>query len=161
MVTVACSFSRNGVSGRSSPTNITVKTAGPSLIYLPLPVLRSTVEHKRLYRLQLSSLKFISMLTLYYKPTCPYCQSVLAEAEELGVTFRLKDIQSDIHMAEELLQYGGKGQVPFLIDPERGNMLYESEAIISYLREHYPKGQQDTFGGVRIHASDEICESCQ
>jgi glutathione S-transferase len=100
------------------------------------------------------------MLTLYYKPTCPYCQNVLAEAEELGVKFRLKDIVSDVHNVEELIQQGGKSQVPFLIDPERGEKLYESEDIIAYLKEHYAQSA-GAFGGVRIHASDEICESCQ
>ncbi len=101
------------------------------------------------------------MLTLYYKPTCPYCQNVLAEAEELGVKFRLKDILSDAQIADELIEQGGKRQVPFLVDPERGEKLYESVDIIAYLKMHYAEAEHAAFGGVRIHQSNEICESCQ
>lgn len=32
---------------------------------------------------------------------------------------------------------GGKVMVPYLIDPNTGTEMYESEAIVSYLRETY------------------------
>lgn len=102
------------------------------------------------------------MLTLYYKQTCRYSQDVIGEAESLGLQFRLKDIKSNPAFADELVVQGGKDQVPFLIDSERGEKLYESPNIIAYLREHYseaPIGK--TFGGLRVHTSDETCESCQ
>jgi len=101
------------------------------------------------------------MLTLYYKPTCPYCQHVLGEAESLGLHFNLKDIASDQHLADELLVQGGDKQVPFLIDTDRGVKMYESEAIVAYLKENYSTAKKDSFGGLRIHQSEDICDTCQ
>lgn len=105
--------------------------------------------------------KFLRMLTLYYKPTCPYCQHVLGEAESMGLHFKLKDVSSDDVLMDELQALGGKQQVPFLIDAQRGEKLYESEAIVAYLVEHYAGAQKESFGGLRIHASEEICDTCQ
>lgn len=102
------------------------------------------------------------MLTLYYKPTCPYCQEVLGEAEELGVQFRLKDISSDSALEAELVEQGGKVLVPFLIDTDRGVKMYESPDIIRYLREYYKDGTgKASFGGLKIHQSEEVCDTCQ
>lgn len=76
------------------------------------------------------------MLTLYYNPTCPFCKRVLAEGEALGIEFNLKDIHEP-GVAEELIEKGGKRQMPFLIDDERGVSMYESKAIIAYLHERF------------------------
>jgi glutathione S-transferase len=101
------------------------------------------------------------MLTLYYKPTCAYSQHVLGEAESMGLHFNLKDISSDYHLRQELVEKGGKDQVPFLIDTDKGVMIYESEAIVSHLKEHYEGVKKESFGGLRIHASEEVCDTCQ
>ena len=79
------------------------------------------------------------MLTLYFKPTCPFCQRVLNEAKEMGVEFNLKDISSDEAIANELIEKGGKRQVPYLVDEERGEAMYESADIIEYLKDNYVK----------------------
>lgn len=102
------------------------------------------------------------MLTLYYRPMCPYCQHVLGEAEALGIHFNLKDITSDPVLSQELIAKGGKQQVPFLIDTERDIQMYESEDISTYLHEHYA-GQSEvkTFGGLRVHSSPDVCDTCQ
>ncbi len=103
------------------------------------------------------------MLTLYYKPTCPFSQRVLAEAEQLQVTLNLKDISMDLFLLEELMELGGKTQTPFLLDKEHNIAMYDSTEIIAYLTEYstnQPETKQ-TFGGLRIHESDEICDSCQ
>ena len=102
------------------------------------------------------------MLTLYYRPTCPYCQSVLGEAEALGLRFRLKDISAEPSFQDELITEGGKKQVPFLIDAERGEKLYESSDIISYFQKHYSTAKaSNSFGGLKIHKSEEVCDTCQ
>lgn len=102
------------------------------------------------------------MLTLYYKPTCPFCQRVLGEAEALGVQFNLKDISADEHVAAELIEKGGQRQVPYLVDHERGVAMYESADITAYLNEHYPNGTSaSSFNGLKIHKSDEACDTCQ
>lgn len=109
------------------------------------------------------------MLTLFYKPTCPYCQRVLGEAESMGITLQLKDISGDENVVNELIEKGGKKQVPFLHDdngtPETidDRDLYESNDIIAYLGEHYGgTGESKTeFNGLKIHRSDDACEVCE
>lgn len=102
------------------------------------------------------------MLTLYYKPTCPYSQDVLAEAEALGVSFDLKDIAHDEALRTELIEKGGKKQTPYLEDTERGVSMYESQDIIKHLREHYGSGTEPRrFGGLRIHRSADSCDVCE
>lgn len=103
------------------------------------------------------------MLTLYYKPTCPFCQRVLAQAEALGITFNLKNVAADELLQEELIAKGGKKQVPFVVDEERGEALYESEAIVAYLLEHYTEGGTQAAASPRltIHRSDASCDVCE
>jgi glutaredoxin len=76
------------------------------------------------------------MLTLYVKTGCPFCHRVLAAGEELGITFDEKNIADDT-VAAELVARGGKRQVPYLVDAERGVEMYESDDIIEYLKTHY------------------------
>ncbi len=102
------------------------------------------------------------MLTLYYKPTCVYSQEVLGEAERLDVQFKLKDISADETLRNELIEQGGKDLVPFLIDTERGVKMYESPDIVKYLNEYYKNGSRNSsFGGLKIHQSEEVCDTCQ
>ena len=74
------------------------------------------------------------MLTLYIKTGCPFCHKVLDAGNELGMTFDEKNIADDA-VAAELVARGGKRQVPYLVDSERGIEMYESDAIVAYLRE--------------------------
>ena len=101
------------------------------------------------------------MLTLYYRPTCPFCQRVLARAEELDVKFNLKNIPEDIALVDELIEKGGKKQVPFFVDSEKDVMMYESLDIIAYLREHYSEGTASVESGLHVHKDGEVCKSCQ
>lgn len=77
------------------------------------------------------------MLTLFYKPTCPFCQKVTGTASEMGLELDMKDISADEAIAAELIEKGGKRQVPYLVDAERDVAMYESDEIIEYLKEHY------------------------
>jgi glutathione S-transferase len=78
------------------------------------------------------------MLTLYVKTGCPFCAKVHVAGEELQLTFDEKNI-ADPAVAEELIARGGKRQVPYLIDSDTGTEMYESDAIVEYLHEHFPK----------------------
>ncbi len=95
------------------------------------------------------------MLTLYYKPTCPYCQKVLFAIESLDVNIDLKNVVEDASSLNELIEKGGKSQIPFLEDSEHGISMYESDDIIAYLKDKYPnKESTPKVEGVRIHRSD-------
>jgi len=103
------------------------------------------------------------MLTLYYKPSCPFCQRVLQVSDNLGVQFELKDISESEEALAELLEKGGKQQVPYLVDDERGVAMYESGDIIEYVREHYAGSTQEA-GAVsrpRVHIGGSTCVSCE
>lgn len=78
------------------------------------------------------------MLTLYVKTGCPFCHKVLDAGKDLGVSFEEKNIADD-SVAVELIARGGKRQVPYLVDSERGVEMYESDDIVAYLQEHYAK----------------------
>jgi len=76
------------------------------------------------------------MLTLYVKTGCPFCTKVQDTGRELGIEFNEKNIADDA-VAAELVARGGKRQVPYLVDSERGIEMYESDDIAAYLREQY------------------------
>lgn len=75
-------------------------------------------------------------MLLYVRKGCPYCEKVLKAGAELGIAFEERNI-SDSAIATELINRGGKQQVPYLVDSEKGVEMYESEEIVSYLRTHY------------------------
>ena len=71
-------------------------------------------------------------LVLYMRPDCPYCAQVLAAMEELGRKLPQRDVKADPEAKEALRALGGKTQVPCLVIA--GKPMYESKAIIDYLR---------------------------
>ena len=100
------------------------------------------------------------MLTLYYKPSCPFCQKTITAADEIGVAFNLKDISADDALREELIEKGGKQQVPYMVDPENEVAMYESDDIIAYVKENY--AEDTTSDGPRIHnAGGATCVACE
>jgi glutathione S-transferase len=88
------------------------------------------------------------MLNLYYKPTCPYCQRVLAANETIKAPLELKNVLGDPAIMAALVQKGGKSQVPYLEDTDRGISMYESMDIIEYLRKNYGNGVSVTVAEV-------------
>lgn len=73
---------------------------------------------------------FLQNLTLFYKPTCPYCQKVLAYMQEQDIACNMKNTLEP-GVRDELIAIGGKGQVPCLIID--GEPMYESDDILMYL----------------------------
>jgi glutathione S-transferase len=80
------------------------------------------------------------MITLYTKPHCPYCTRVITANETIGVDFTIVDVAADPEQREKLITLGGKPQVPFLHDEEKGVMMYESSDIVIYLANTYGDG---------------------
>ena len=70
-------------------------------------------------------------LVLYYFPSCPYCQRVLATLDRLGVELKMRDIRSEDGARDDLIAIGGKGQVPCLVID--GKPMYESGDIVAWL----------------------------
>ena len=79
----------------------------------------------------------MSHLTLYYKSTCPYCQKVFNFLKQDNITVPLKDRDASPQNRQELINIGGKPQVPcLLID---GKALYESDEIIQWFKKDRKK----------------------
>jgi len=86
------------------------------------------------------------MLELYQAEGCHHSQTVREKLTELGLTYvvhnpRLPgnaggDVLNEF-THDELRKRGGEDRIPFLVDTRRGTALYESEAIVEYLEEHY------------------------
>lgn len=71
-------------------------------------------------------------MILYVKTHCPYCEKVLARAKELGIVLEERNIAVPRYL-DELMERGGKRQVPFLMDEDNAVSMYESGDIIAYL----------------------------
>lgn len=74
-------------------------------------------------------------LTLYQFHACPFCVKTRRALHKLNVPVALKDAKSNPQDRQELLEHGGKIQVPCLRIEEGGTVtwLYESKAIIDWL----------------------------
>jgi len=70
-------------------------------------------------------------LTLYYFPSCPYCRLVLDCLGRLDLEIPMRDIQSEPGARDDLLEIGGKAQVPCLVID--GKPLYESSDVVRWL----------------------------
>lgn len=70
-------------------------------------------------------------LMLYYFPSCPYCVVVLDCLDRLDRKIPMRDIQAEPSARDELVEIGGKGQVPCLVID--GKPLYESGDIVRWL----------------------------
>ncbi len=76
-------------------------------------------------------------LALYHFATCPYCLKVRHAIKQLNLNIELRDTRQNKTFAEELIQSGGKRQVPCLRitkDDESVQWMYESSDIIDYLQ---------------------------
>ncbi|ARU88688.1 glutaredoxin domain-containing protein [Pseudomonas sp. M30-35] len=80
-----------------------------------------------------------SNLSLYQFRACPFCVKTRRTLHKLNVPMQLRDAKNDVQARNELLEQGGKIQVPCLRIEENGQStwLYESKAIASYLQERF------------------------
>jgi glutaredoxin len=75
-------------------------------------------------------------LTLYEYKACPFCMKVRLHMRKLGLNINRRDAKRNHNARDELMQLGGKLQVPCLyIGKTDGadEWLYESDAIIAWL----------------------------
>jgi glutathione S-transferase len=83
-------------------------------------------------------------------------------AGNLGVTLDLRDIDESEAALAELLEKGGKQQVPYLVDTEKNVAMFESSDIIEYMREHYAQsGVSSEAPKPRVHVGGSTCTSCE
>jgi len=77
-----------------------------------------------------------SDLALYQYETCPFCVRTRRAIRRLGLRIELRDARFDRKWRQQLIDQGGKLQVPCLYIPTAGaeaTWMYESKDIIAYL----------------------------
>ncbi len=81
-------------------------------------------------------------LALYEFRTCPFCIRVRQEMHRLALPIERRDAQHPGTRRDELVAGGGRAMVPCLRIAAAGgtvDWLYESGAIVAYLRERFPE----------------------
>ncbi len=78
-------------------------------------------------------------LVLYEYFTCPFCFMTRRVIKQLGIDIEHRDILMHADYRQELIEGGGKSQVPCLRIKENNQItwLYESAEIISYLKSRF------------------------
>lgn len=77
------------------------------------------------------------LLELYNMEGSPYCRKVREVLCELDLDCHMKTTTRWGPRRETLVARGGKKTVPYLVDPNTGAEMYESDAIVDYLRATY------------------------
>lgn len=80
-------------------------------------------------------------LTLYNMEGSPYCRKVREALSELDLEYVIRNVPKGSPKRAELKKRGGKVQVPYLIDPNTGREMYESDEVIAYLEKQYGSGR--------------------
>lgn len=98
------------------------------------------------------------MLTLYSKENCPFCRRIMPVLDRINVEVEIKDLNDNEEYVAELVEKGGKQQVPFLVDTDKDVAMYESDDIIKHLQTNYGTPVKP-----RIHrpAGDAVCIACE
>ncbi len=91
------------------------------------------------------------MLVVYTKSGCPFCNRVLGYVEENNITIDERNVYESEVAMKELMEKGGKRQIPFLHDTDKDVMMYESGDIIQYFKD---------MSGDDSNLEDDIAEVC-
>lgn len=79
-------------------------------------------------------------MALYHFQMCPFCVKTRRQIRRLGLNIENRDARNDPKWNQELIDEGGKYQVPCLkITKDDGSVewMYESTEINQYLEERY------------------------
>ena len=80
----------------------------------------------------------VKHLKLYEFEGCPYCRLVREALTELDLDALIYPTpHGGKRFRPQVVKLGGKQQFPFLVDPNTGESMYESDAIIAYLYRRY------------------------
>lgn len=97
-------------------------------------------------------------LELYEFENCPFCRKVREALTDLDLeVLVLPCPKKGGRYRPKLVERGGKAMFPYLVDPNRGIEMYESDDIIAYLYENYGEGEAPL--GLRLGALTAISSS--
>jgi len=78
-----------------------------------------------------------ALIELYNFEASPYCRKVREALAALDLDYLVRNVAKKSARRPELVARGGKMQVPYLVDPNTGAAMYESDEIVAYLRATY------------------------
>lgn len=81
------------------------------------------------------------LLELYEFEGCPYCRKVRGALSSLDLSAMIYPCPLGSRYRAVVKQKGGKERFPFLVDPNTGKQMFESDDIIHYLADTYGDGQ--------------------
>ena len=82
------------------------------------------------------------LLELYEFEGCPFCRKVREALSILDLDSMIRPCpKRGPGYREEVKRRGGKAQFPYLVDPNTGTEMYESDDIVRYLFQHYGDGR--------------------
>jgi glutaredoxin len=111
---------------------------GQAVIFIDWITRPRILERSPARRAELEALT--SGLKLYQFKQCPFCVKTRRTIRRLGLNIELRDARNDATWNQELIQQGGRYQVPCLrlvSDDGSSQWLYESKEIINYLNQHF------------------------
>jgi glutathione S-transferase len=80
-------------------------------------------------------------LLLYDFESCPFCRKVREALTALDLVADVRPCPKEgRRFRPDLVARGGKAQFPYLVDPNTGKEMYESDAIVRYLFAEYGEG---------------------
>ena len=81
-------------------------------------------------------------IRLYEMEGCPFCRAVREAMTALHLDVEIYPCpKGGTRFRPEAERIGGKAQFPLLVDPNTNTVMYESQAIIEYLFQHYGNGK--------------------
>ena len=79
---------------------------------------------------------------LYEFEACPYCRKVRDALSVLDLDALIRPCpKNGPRFREEVRHRGGKAMFPYLVDPNTGEEMYESDDIVAYLFREYGAGE--------------------
>jgi len=83
-------------------------------------------------------------IEIYEFQGCPFCRKVRVAVSVLELDVLFKPCPSGgTRWRPQAVEKGGKSQFPFMVDPNTGTEMYESDEIVKYLFENYGPGAEN------------------
>ena len=82
------------------------------------------------------------LLELYEFEACPYCRKALEAMSALRLDYLARPCpKNGTRYRPRVIELGGHRMYPYLVDPNTGTSMYESDDIVAYLYRHYGAGR--------------------
>ena len=85
-------------------------------------------------------------LELYSFEASPYCRIVREALSSLEIPYLLHNVAKGSSGRERFVERSGRMMVPYLVDPNSGRELFESDQIVAYLTDTYASGESSHEG---------------